>query len=89
MGCTGIDISSALTEQNFSCLKDAGEELVVIRAWCSYGGVDSNAVYNIEYASVAGMDQIDVYMFPCRGLSAQNQVDDMMNALGASKTPPL
>jgi hypothetical protein len=61
-----------------------GMSFAVPRAWCSYGGADSNANANINNARAAGLPYVDVYMFPCRGKSATDQVNQMMASLGVS-----
>jgi len=42
------------------------------RAYCSYGAIDGNGATNVNNARGAGIPYVDVYMFPCRGRSAQD-----------------
>ena len=55
---------------NWSCLRNAGYTFAIPRAWYSYGALDVNVKANIVNARAAGMPNVDVYMFPCRGKSA-------------------
>lgn len=66
----GVDVSQYVS--SFSCLKGAGFDFAIPRAWCSYGGFDSNVKANIANARAAGFQYVDVYMFPCRGKSASD-----------------
>ena len=54
------------------------------RAYKSYGAFDSNAINNVNNARAAGIPYVDVYMFPCRGKSASDQVSDLINNLGST-----
>ena len=58
---------------NFNCLKDNGVSQVIIRAYHSYGAIDTTAQENILKANAAGL-ATDVYMFPCRGKDPSAQV---------------
>ena len=64
----GVDVSDLVN--NWSCLKSSGYDFAIPRGYCSYGGVDSNINRNIANAHNAGIQFVDVYMFPCRGKSA-------------------
>eukprot|EP00347_Sterkiella_histriomuscorum_P023175 403335663 len=80
----GIDISQLVSTSGWQCLKNAGYSFAIPRAWCSYGGFDKNAVTNIHNAKAAGIPFVDVYMFPCRGKSASQQVADLISNLGSA-----
>ena len=80
----GVDISQAFSTSTYSCMKSNGVSFVIPRAWCSYGGFDSNAVTNINNARSAGIPYVDVYMFPCRGKSASDQVSSLVSSLGSA-----
>merc|ERR1719411_1485528 len=81
----GVDISQACN--SFSCLKsDYSVDFTVTRAWRSYGSFDPNSITNLANAKAAGIPYNDVYMFPCRGLSASTQVDTMINDLNKGLT---
>lgn len=41
---TGVDMSTLLSQSIFECLKGAGMEFAVPRAYHSYGALDTNAV---------------------------------------------
>jgi hypothetical protein len=84
----GVDISGRFN--NFTCLKDAGRDLAIIRAYHSYGAVDTDAPDNIKQSNMAGL-LTDVYMFPCRGKNATTQVNeliDYLNNISANATSP-
>ncbi|CDW81675.1 glycosyl hydrolases family 25 protein [Stylonychia lemnae] len=78
----GVDVSQLVN--NWSCLKSAGYNFAIPRAWCSYGGFDKNALQNIHNAKAAGITYVDVYMFPCRGKSASEQVSELVSSLGSA-----
>ena len=63
-------MSSLVSVSSYSCMKSDGYDFSVPRAWCSFGGMDSNANANVANARSAGLPYVDVYMFPCRGKSA-------------------
>jgi len=79
----GVDVSQLFPTSAYQCLKSNGYGFVIPRGYCSYGGVDHNAVQSLTNAKAAGMIT-DVYMFPCRGKSASAQVDEMMAAIPAN-----
>ena len=59
---------------NYTCLKQQGYERAIIRAYHSYGAIDTDAPNNIKLSNAAGL-ATDVYMFPCRGKNATTQVN--------------
>lgn len=65
----GLDMSTLV--KDWACLKNAGYTFAIPRSWYSYGALDMNAKANIANARAAGIANVDVYMFPCRGKSAQ------------------
>ena len=77
-------MSQAVSQSGWSCLKSNGYEFAIPRAWRSYGAIDPNAVSNINHARAAGIQYVDVYMFPCRGKSAASQVDSLISGLGSA-----
>ncbi len=84
VNCTlGVDVSQLFPTSTFQCIKNGGYGFAIIRGYCSYGGVDHNAVQSLTNAKSAGLIT-DIYMFPCRGKSATAQVDEMMNAIPAN-----
>jgi hypothetical protein len=54
-------------------MKSHGVEFSIVRAWHSYGAFDTNAVPSIQKARQAGIPNVDVYLFPCRGKPAADQ----------------
>jgi hypothetical protein len=50
----------------------------------SYGAFDSHGLQNVKNARAAGIPYVDVYMFPCRGKSAADQVHDLINNMGSA-----
>ncbi len=79
----GVDVSQLFSTSTYQCMKSNGYAFAIIRGYCSYGGVDHNAVQGLTNAKAAGLIT-DIYMFPCRGKSASAQVDEMMNAIPAN-----
>jgi len=80
---TGVDISQLYSTSTFECIKKAGYSFVIPRGYCSFGGLDHNAVHSLTNAKSAGLST-DVYMFPCRGKSANAQVDEMIGGISKS-----
>lgn len=82
--CTlGLDISQLFPESTHACFKKSGFSFVIARGYCSYGGVDHNAVQSLTNAKKAGLTT-HMYMFPCRGKGAAAQVDEMIKAIPAN-----
>ena len=46
----------------------------VVRAWHSYGAFDNNAIPSLEAGNAAGIQTLDVYLFPCPSKSGPDQV---------------
>ena len=76
----GVDVSQLFSSSTYQCMKTAGYQFVILRGYCSYGGVDSNAVANLNNVRAAGLIA-DIYMFPCRGKGGSAQVDQMVAAI--------
>jgi len=81
----GVDISSASDISDFQCLASAGYDFVIIRGWQSFGAADPNCPHSIYNAKDGGMKDIDVYLFPCAGKSASDQVSEMVSYLASYK----
>ena len=79
----GLDISQLFSASTHECFKKNGYSFVIARGYCSYGGVDHNAVQSLTNAKNAGLNT-HMYMFPCRGKSATSQVDEMIKAIPAN-----
>ena len=73
----GVDVSQLFSTATYQCMRNNGYEFAIIRGYCSFGGLDSNIVANLNNAKAAGLIT-DIYMFPCRGKSASAQVDQMI-----------
>eukprot|EP00829_Urostomides_striatus_P000836 TRINITY_DN11064_c0_g1_i1.p1 TRINITY_DN11064_c0_g1~~TRINITY_DN11064_c0_g1_i1.p1 ORF type:complete len:255 (+),score=95.98 TRINITY_DN11064_c0_g1_i1:67-831(+) len=80
----GVDYSTRVSDTK--CMVKEGYTYAIPRAYCSYGGVDANAVANIKNAWDGGMSSVDVYMFPCVPCgNPKKQVDQLVDALASSK----
>jgi GH25 family lysozyme M1 (1,4-beta-N-acetylmuramidase) len=79
----GVDVSQLFSAATYSCMKNNGVQFAIIRGYCSFGGIDTNAVSSLNNARSAGLIT-DIYMFPCRGKSATNQVNEMFNSISSS-----
>jgi len=66
-----------------TCLKNSGYTTAIVRAYCSYGAIDSNACTSLNAAKAAGILNRDVYMFPCPtcSASAASQLASMISNL--------
>jgi hypothetical protein len=84
----GVDLSSYASTSAFSCMRSNGYDFAIPRGWCSYGGADGNVMANVNNARAAGIEYVDVYMFPCRGKSATDQVNQFINYMGAPNPNP-
>lgn len=76
----GVDFSTLQPLSYFLCLKEAGYNFAVPRAFHSFGSIDLNAVPNLNNARSAGL-KTDIYMFPCRGKSATAQIDELIQKI--------
>jgi len=78
----GVDVSIAVSQAQFTCLKKSGYDLAVVRAFRSNGSPDTNAPATLKNAKAAGL-KTDVYMFPCPRCTttAQQQVNAAVSAL--------
>ena len=63
---TGSDVSRAVTEEQWSCLRrNSSASFAVVRAWRSTGTADPAAGPSIIAAHAAGVPHVDAYLFPC------------------------
>ena len=69
MAIYGMDIGDKVYN-NWSCLKQNGIDFAIPRAWHSYGAFDTDIIDNVSGAKAAGLEYVDVYLFPCRSKSA-------------------
>ena len=51
--------------KDWSEITQDGYNYVIFRAWRSIGKFDDNAIENIKQANKAGIENIDIYIFPC------------------------
>jgi GH25 family lysozyme M1 (1,4-beta-N-acetylmuramidase) len=80
----GVDVSQPFDTSVYQCMKNNGMAFVIIRGYCSYGGVDSHAVAGLQAAKAAGLIT-DVYFFPCTGKkSPATQAAEMFEAIPAN-----
>jgi GH25 family lysozyme M1 (1,4-beta-N-acetylmuramidase) len=73
----GVDVSQPFTAATYQCMKNTGVTFVIVRGYCSFGGLDSHAVAGLTAAKSVGLIT-DIYMFPCRSKSGTAQVNEMM-----------
>ena len=64
-----IDLFQRIND--WSHVKQLGYNYMIQRAWRSMGKFDENVVSNINGAREAGIENVDIYMFPCRGKDAK------------------
>ena len=67
----------------YQCFKSNGYGFAIVRGYCSFGGIDHNAVQSLTNAKAAGLIT-DVYLFPCRSKSPATQVDEMFAAISSN-----
>ncbi len=77
-----MDYADAFSLSDVQCLKSHGVNFAIIRAWHSYGAFDNNAIQSIKNARQAGIANVDVYLFPCRGKPAADQAKGTIQGLG-------
>ena len=78
----GIDISDALKQDDWKCLKTNSDlSWAVVRAYHSFGAFDNSSLTNLKNANDAGIENVDVYMFPCSGKDPTMQVKDLLSKL--------
>ena len=80
----GVDYSTLQSVAVHQCWKQNGMTFAMPRAYCSFGGMDEHGRQNVANARAAGIPYVDIYMFPCRGKSAQAQVSDLITNMGTS-----
>jgi len=78
----GVDVSTLGSASTWSCVKNQGYHRAIPRCYQSNGVVDPNCKSNINNAHSAGMQTVDVYMFPCYPCgNPVGQMDTLINAL--------
>jgi len=63
LATVGVDLSQECTD--FTCLYNEGFRYAIIRAWMSSGEPDPVGPHTIYNAWAGGMEDVDVYFFPC------------------------
>jgi len=82
----GVDLSDPCSATGFACLKKAGYQFAVIRAWRSSGSWDPDCPANINNAINSGMSPVDVYMFPRpKGATGTTQATQLWNNLKSTR----
>lgn len=82
----GIDISSAYTPSDLSCFHRESIDFIIVRAWHSYSGPDTNAPPTLKAASKAGFET-HAYMFPCPAKNVTDQVKATLDFLHKNDAP--
>ena len=60
----GVDVSTAVMPNSWSCMKKNGRTFAIIRCYQSNGRPDANCPHTIYNAWDGGMEYVDVYFFP-------------------------
>jgi GH25 family lysozyme M1 (1,4-beta-N-acetylmuramidase) len=76
----GVDVSQLFSVQNYTCMKNNGVTFAIARGYCSFGGIDHNAIQSLTNMKAAGL-KAGAYMFPCRGKNATAQVNEFLAAV--------
>jgi len=79
----GVDVSTSVSQSQWSCLKGDNLTFAVIRAWHSTGTPDTNCPGTVAAAWAGGLTAVDVYMFPCP--SCGNPAGQVSNCLAFLK----
>ena len=63
----GIDIPNPLivSKDLWTCIKKSNIDFLTVRAYRSYGSIDPNGITNIKNAKKSGINDVDIYIFPC------------------------
>ena len=77
----GPDGTNNFSLSDLWCFKSTGIQFLVIRGWQKYGAMDVHSVESIQRANQVGFDTVDTYLFPCRTMSAIDQVDQLIGNL--------
>ena len=82
-GLLGIDASAGpFSPDSFACLKKQNLTYAIFRAYRSTGIVDPAVVANIKNAHAGGINDVDVYIFPCfKCGKPKMQIINTVNAL--------
>ena len=66
----GPDWANDFSVSDLQCLKSTGIEFLIIRGWQKYGALDIHIIESLQRAKQVGFEWVDVYLFPCRSMSA-------------------
>jgi len=79
----GFDASAGpFTADSMKCMKENNYVYAIFRAHQQIGRVDPNAVANVKAALAGGIDDVDVYIYPCvKCNDPKEQVIRTVNAL--------
>jgi len=61
----GVDASQLYPQTSWDCLVKNGYTFAIIRCYRSSDSVDPNCAETVKRAWAAGMNHVDLYMFPC------------------------
>lgn len=87
-GLHGVDVSTFVDVDRWTCLKNNGTTFAVIRIYRSLGKVDANAAKTIKNARAAGISNVDGYIFPCfKCGNPRGQVQDALDNLRKNEAP--
>src|SRR5688572_20790840 len=68
LGTDGFDISifsGAVSQDTFTCMKNAGNDFAILQAWNGGYKLNTNYAQNIRNAKAAGIQYVDIYAFVC------------------------
>jgi GH25 family lysozyme M1 (1,4-beta-N-acetylmuramidase) len=85
-GAQGGDVSQLYSSSTYACtVSNGGWSFMIVRGYCSYGGVDPNGLQNLQNAAAGGIQYVDYYHFPCAyGVGAASQVQASVSAMSGS-----
>ena len=84
-GIYGADVSTSMSVAQWQTLMNQNAvTLGIVRCYQSNGKVDPNAAASINNGWAAGLARVDVYHFPCLAVSAEAQVQAVVQALSAA-----
>jgi len=61
----GVDVSSLFKQESWDCIRKKGYDFAIVRCYRSLNIVDDNCAETVKRAWAAGMNNVDLYMFPC------------------------
>ena len=82
LAVAGIDLSyfqGDVSQASWNCLKQSGKSFAVIQAQLGSGTINPYVANNIKRAKAAGIDYVDVYIFPDINRDPAEQVQATIN----------